>query len=247
MTSPAIAIEKLNVSWNSVPVLQDISLRLDEGEILTIVGPNGSGKSTLLKTIMGFKESDSGSISIFGMDSKTVRQHGIIGYLPQAGTYSADFPVNVYDVIAMAIQSRRRPFSRLTSDDRKTIEEVLERVDMSSFISHHFGSLSGGQKQRVLIARALALHPKILILDEPSTGLDTITQDNFHKLLVSLKQEGMAILLVSHDIGAVSTIVDRIACLKTKLYFHGTPDECKPSDTFASLFGNDIYLLNHRH
>jgi zinc transport system ATP-binding protein len=242
----AIVLKNVWIRYDEATVLEEINMTVGEREIVSIVGPNGSGKTTLLKCIMGFKDPFRGTIEIFGRSPKQVRHSGIFGYLPQSSQYDLNFPVNVFDVVAMARYSKNGVFERLTKEDRAIINESLEKVEMRDFIRHHFGSLSGGQKQRVLIARALANRPKILMLDEPSTGLDAVSQDNFYQLLRTLRErEGLTILMVSHDIGAVSNIVDRLACIRRKMHFHGKVEECAPDEAMAKVFGKNIYIVSH--
>lgn len=242
----AIEISKLSVRYDNDVVLEDINLDIAEKEIVSIVGPNGSGKSTLLKTIMGLKDFFAGRVSVFGMHPAHARHKGIFGYLPQGSHYDAHFPVRAYDVVAMSRYARHKVFEALSRQDRAAIDAALERVGMAALRHHHFGSLSGGQKQRVLIARALALNPKILILDEPATGLDAVAQDSFYELLQDLRaHSGLTILMVSHDIGAVSEIVDRLACINRKIHFHGKPSECEPGEMIAKVFGHSIHVVRH--
>ncbi|HSV97989.1 MAG TPA: metal ABC transporter ATP-binding protein [Spirochaetota bacterium] len=242
----ALSMRGVWVRYGSTVVLEDIYLTVDQGEILSIVGPNGSGKSTLLRTAMGFTAPSAGEVRVYGLPPAEIRQSGLIGYLPQRSAYNADFPLSAYDVVAMSRYARTTIFERLGADDRKAIDNALERVEMSALRPRHFGSLSGGERQRVLIARALALHPRMLILDEPSTGLDAVAQDNFYRLLVDLRDnEGMTIIIVSHDIGSVSTIVDRVACLKRNIHFHGKPSDGMPAAALEKVFGRDVYFLHH--
>lgn len=234
------------VRYGSAVVLEDIYLTVDPGEILSIVGPNGSGKSTLLRTAMGFTPPSAGEVRVYGLPPADIRRSGLVGYLPQRSAYNADFPLSAFDVVAMSRYARATIVERLHTEDRKEIDSALDRVEMSQHRDRHFGSLSGGERQRVLIARALALHPRMLILDEPSTGLDAVAQDNFYRLLVDLRDnEGMTIIIVSHDIGSVSAIVDRVACLKQKIHFHGRPSDGMPTEALEKVFGRDVYFLHH--
>jgi len=241
-----VTMSNVWIRYDHNVVLEDISFSVAEKEIVSIVGPNGSGKSTLLKCIMGFKDPFKGSISVFGKSPRAVQSSGMIGYLPQATSHDHSFPVSVYDVVAMGRYANKRIMERLKDNDRTLIEEALARVGMDDYLGHHFGSLSGGQKQRVLIARALARKPRLLLLDEPSTGLDAVAQDNFYLLLKKLRdEEDLTIIMVSHDIGAVSNIVDKLACVKRKMHFHGSPQECVPSEALERVFGKDVYFVSH--
>ncbi len=245
MGDAVISLNNVWVSYNGNVTLEDVSLSVNEGEILSIVGPNGSGKSTLLRTIMGFKKLDRGSVTVLGKPPRKAPR-GSIGYLPQKSTVDFTMPVSIFDVVAMARYAGKRMFERLNDEDRSLIKEALVEVEMADKMKRHFGSLSEGQKQRVLIARALAVRPRILLLDEPSTGLDALAQDNFYQMLLALRKSlNLAIVMVSHDIGAVSSIVDRLACLKTKLHFHGSPGECFSNESLSSVFGKNVYYVSH--
>ena len=242
----AVQIEDAWIQYNDTPLLQNINLTIHEKEIVAIVGPNGSGKTTLLKAIMGFKGLTKGAITVFNNKPKALQRKGWIGYLPQVSGYDTRYPIKVKDVVSLTRLTRKKIWNKLSNQDQKIIFDSLKKVNMDSFAEHHFGSLSGGQKQRVLIARALALKPRMLILDEPSTGLDSVAQDSFYKLLQNIRnEENLTILMVSHDIGTVSTIVDTIACIKGTLHFHGPPEHCRPDDELAKIFGKNVYFLQH--
>lgn len=244
--TPIIALEDVWVGYNNHSILEQIYLHIPAREIVSIVGPNGSGKTTLLKVIMGFKEIYQGQVRVFGRNPREIQQSGRIGYLPQVSTYDAKFPISVWDVVALSRHSKKKFWKGLSTRDKELIRSSLVKIDMYPQRNHHFGSLSGGQKQRVLIARALALEPELLILDEPSTGLDSVAQDSFYQLLKQLRDEqGLTILMVSHDIGSVSAVVDKIACIKKKIHFHGKPSECQPNEDLAQIFGNNVYFLQH--
>lgn len=244
----AILMKDVWVRYDQHIVLEAIDLDVTPKEIVTIVGPNGSGKTTLLHTILGIKRHYQGRITLFGHKAGIKNKQIPIGYLPQGVSIESRFPVCVFDVIAFSIYSQKGLFYSLDSEDRRLIHTVLERVEISDLINVHFGSLSGGQKQRVLIARALALHPKILILDEPATGLDIVSQDRFYSLLDQLrKEENVTIIMVSHDIGAVSGVVDRVACLNRRIHFHGKPSDGIPSEALRRVFGNHVQFVFHSH
>ncbi len=243
---PSISLQDVWVKYDHQSVLEEITLSVYPREIVSIVGPNGSGKTTLINTILGFIEPVRGTVRVFDRSPRTIKQEGLIGYLPQNIEVDSKFPINVFDVVAMTRYARKPFYRRLTENDRKIILRCLEKVEMEKWTRHHFGTLSGGQRQRVLIARALALQPKMLILDEPSTGLDAVAQDRFYHLLQTLRdQENLTILMVSHDIGAVSGIVDQIACLNRRIHFHGNPEDCIPSEALERVFGKNVHFVLH--
>jgi len=241
-----IEIESLWVKYNELIVLEDINFSVRRGEIVSIVGPNGSGKTTLIKTILGFKKPFKGSVNILGRHLEGVIQSKQIGYLPQAGSFMRSFPVNVFDVVAMSFYARKKLLPRLSSADKDKIHSVLKKLNIDHLARTFFGDLSGGQKQRVLIARALVMDPVLLILDEPSTGLDAVAQGSFYKLLLQLRDGyNMTIIMVSHDVGAVSNVVDKIACLNRKIHFHGPPDKGIPEEAIRKVFGENVRFLFH--
>jgi zinc transport system ATP-binding protein len=245
MDSPVIALHNVWVRYDGLVTLEDVSLEVHRGEILSIVGPNGGGKSTLLRVIMGFKEPYRGTVEILGSTPRKAHR-GIIGYLPQKSSFDYSMPVSVYDVVAMARYAGKHLVERLNLEDRSGIDAALEAVEMAPLGNQHFGSLSEGQKQRALIARAIAMMPEILLLDEPSTGLDTLAQDNFYQMLLRLRDTlRLTIVMVSHDIGAVSSFVDRLACLKTKIHFHGKPADCLSNESLAAVFGKNTLFVSH--
>jgi zinc transport system ATP-binding protein len=180
-----------------------------------------------------------------GYTPQKLKKTGLVGYLPQHNKINATFPVSVYDVVAFSRVAKKSIFQGINDEDRSIIKNSLARVEMTDFVNSHFGSLSGGQRQRVLIARALALQPKILILDEPSTGLDSVAQDSFYSLLTELRdEEKLTIVMVSHDVGAVSVIVDRVACLNRKIHFHGDPHKLSNKER-EQIFGHNMNIVLH--
>jgi zinc transport system ATP-binding protein len=242
-SAEAIHLNDVWVRFGNLDALESISLHVQAGRILSIVGPNGGGKTTLLGVILGLVKPWRGEVSVFGKNPKDTR--GLIGYLPQNSRHNLSFPVRVSDVVAMSRFARKRIIEKLDAGDISAIDNALDRVEMKPLRRAHFGSLSGGQKQRVLIARALALEPRILVLDEPSTGLDMVAQDQFYRLLGRLRDDGLTIVIVSHDIGSVTAAADRIACLNRKLHFHGGQGERIPSTVLEKVFGNNMVMLHH--
>ena len=166
----AIDVDHLTVSYGPVPALLDISVDIPAGNLVGVIGPNGSGKSTLIKAILGFVKPDFGSVKIFGEDVN--RTKGQVAYVPQRGAVDWDFPITVREIAAMGRYGHRRWWQDLTSDDYRAADDALEKVRMSEFADRQIGQLSGGQQQRVFMARALAQHADILLLDEPFAGVD---------------------------------------------------------------------------
>ena len=241
-----VSLTNVSVRYGQNIVLDNINLSVNKREIVSIVGPNGGGKTTLLNTILGLKKPFQGEVRVLGADPAKQLSSGQIGFLPQNGLHDRHFPISVFDTVAMARYALTKPGRRLTERDKTIVLRVLEKVEMLAQVKDHFGSLSGGQKHRVLIARALAIEPKILILDEPSTGLDASAQDRFYELLKQLKdKDNLTIILVSHDISTVSAFVDQIACLNKQIHFHGKPEESIPEEALEKMFGKQFHFLIH--
>ncbi len=239
-----VHISDLTVRYGDYVALDSITFDLRAGEIVSIVGPNGGGKTTLLKVMLGFKKWDSGSVTILGRTPGDTPP-GAIGYLPQLDGSRTLFPIRVRDVVLMGRTSRMGIPAFARPEDRSAVDTALRDMHITDLGDAPFRSLSGGQRQRVLIARALAMEPEILILDEPSTGLDMVSQEDFYGILQHLKTErGMAILMVSHDIGVVSRHVDRIACLNRQIHYHGPGDQL-PEKVFEETFGRNVQVLVH--
>ena len=212
----ALDISNLNVFYGDDCALKDINLQVDEREFLAIIGPNGGGKTTLLKAILGLVTPDSGEIRIFGRSGESARRS--IGYVPQFSRFDRRFPISVEEVVLIGRLAGRSPwFSRFSRADRQLVDALMERLEIADLKHRQIGQLSGGQLQRVLIARALAVEPRILILDEPTASVDSASKTRIYDLLKELNRE-MTILIVTHDLSAVSSNIDKIACLNQQLF-----------------------------
>ncbi len=245
---PLIEIRNLYFSYGEQLVLEDINLDVNEGDFLAILGPNGSGKSTLLRLILGLLKPDRGKIRLFGQELSRFRQWWRLGYVPQRATARVDpvFPVSVEEVVSFGLLARKRFPRFLTKRDREAILEALHLVEMESFLKRRISKLSGGQQQRVFIARAIVSDPEVLLLDEPTTGVDAATQEKFYDLLGELNARGLTIVIVTHDIGIVNRHVKQVACLNRRLIYHGTHEEFCSSPRLQQIIG-DHHLVIHRH
>lgn len=240
-TSNAIEIENLTVYYQNVCALSDINLRVKDREFVGIIGPNGGGKSTLLKSILGLIRPYEGKIRIF--NKAPDKAHGLIGYVPQFSRFNRNFPISVMEVVLMGRLSGRIPiFHRYTSEDIDIAEQIMKKLGIYNLHSRQIGELSGGQLQRTLIARALAVDPKILLLDEPTASLDANSKSDIYDILKKLNED-MTIVLVTHDMGAISSYVNTIACLNTKLYYHGEAE--LGQELLHQLYGCPVDLIAH--
>ncbi len=238
-------LKDVYVRLNKNLVLENINLKIYENEFLTIIGPNGSGKTTLLKTILGIIKPTSGKVNLFGFENGRYPK-GLIGYLPQHNSQNINFPAKVFDVVMMG----RYPligFCKFPDEkDKKIVEKALRLLNVSHLKDKNFHLLSGGEKQRVLIARALSAEPKLLILDEPSVSLDIIAQKDLYEMLDYLKNEyKISIIVVSHDIGVITSYADKIACLNKKIHYYGKAGEIISSEVISKVFGKDVVFLIH--
>ena len=243
----AIEIDNLTVNLDGREVLKDINLSLDEGRFIGIVGPNGGGKTTLLRAILGLIKPSSGRILVFGRPPEDALKTGsIFGYLPQTLKIEPDFPIRVMDVVMMGRYGRIGKLRWPREEDRKKALEYLSIMGMEKLRNVQFGQLSGGQQQRTSVARALAGEPRVLILDEPSTGIDVIGQGDFYHLLKGLqKRFSITILMASHDIGTIPAYVDEIACLNYTFHYHGNPLGALSESVLTELYGKNVDVLQH--
>lgn len=240
MGEAPVELDHVSLALRGVPVLEDVSLRIEARDYLAILGPNGAGKSTLLKVILGLLAPDEGTVRVFGGSPRAAR--GRVGYVPQHAAFDLDFPIRVRDVVAMGRLAAR--FGRPSEQDRSATREALERVEIPELADRPIGSLSGGQRQRVLIARALAQRPRLLLLDEPTASLDERIGRTVWELFEELSGD-MALVVVSHDIGAIARSVRKVACLNRRLHAHPT-EELTP-EMLEEVYGCPVDLLAHGH
>jgi zinc transport system ATP-binding protein len=240
-----VDVESVDFGYTATPVVRDISLQIASGEYVAIVGPNGSGKSTLLKLMLGLLEPDEGVTRLFGEPAHRFDDGSRIGYVAQHASSSKSMPITVREVVKMG----RFPhvgFGRLSGDDWEIVDQALETVGMTAFANRRVTQLSGGQRQRAFIARALASEADLLVLDEPTVGVDATSVDAFYDLLESLNEDDITIVLIEHDLSAVTNHADRVVCLNGEIYFDGPTDEFVDSDALARAFGTAANFLGDR-
>lgn len=251
MTQPVVEVKRMYFSYGNEYVLENLDLTLSRGEFLGLVGPNGSGKSTLIKCILGLQQPNDGEVALFGKPIAKFRSWDRIGYVSQkANSFNTGFPATVFEVVSTGLYGKIGLFKRLSRKDKDLIHVMIDRVGLSEYGKRMVGSLSGGQQQRVFIARALVSNPDLLILDEPTVGVDVESVERFYRLLESLRREyNLTILLVSHDIGVMTSQVSQIACLNKRLHFHGDPQDfaAHQEEILSRAYGYDIQLLEHAH
>ena len=242
-----IEVRDVSFAYADRPVIDDVSLTIEAGDFLGLVGPNGSGKTTLLELMIGLREPDRGSVSLFGEPAHASGERDRVGFVPQnAGDSDGEMPVTVREVVRMG-RYPRKLLGRFGDADRTAVADAMRRVDITDLAERRVGRLSGGQRQRVFIARALAADADLLALDEPTVGVDAESREAFYTLLGELNDEGIAIILIEHDIGVVTTHASEIACLNRELYFHGDPETFVETNALADAYGGTQSVVHHDH
>jgi zinc transport system ATP-binding protein len=214
----AVRVDRVSFDYGQGKILDDVSFSVKDGDLLGMIGPNGAGKTTLFNCILGLIDDYDGRIEVFGEDirknKKVLHQ---IGYVPQKKSIERGFPATVEDVVSLG--SIKKP-------SREKVSQTIRTVGLLDFKDRRIGELSGGQQQRVFIAKALVNNPRLLILDEPATGIDQATQNRFYSLVKKLNDEDhITIVWSSHDLEAISSIANKVACINRSLFFHGMPHE----------------------
>ncbi len=250
LNQTVLETKNLSFKYNQQLVLDDINISIPRGAFLGLVGPNGSGKSTLLKCLLGLLEPSDGYISLFGEKIQNFKEWHKIGYVSQkANSFNSGFPATVFEVVTTGLVSKKGLFRRINKLDKQLITNAIESVGLQEYLNQNIGELSGGQQQRVFIARALVSEPELLILDEPTVGVDSQTVQNFYQMLGTLnKEKNITLLLVTHDIGTITDKVSHVACLNKHLHFHGNTDEfSKQQNNLSEFYGHHVHVLTHDH
>ena len=254
MSEPIFELKNISYTYKDklehTPALKNINLKIDKGDFVALVGPNGSGKTTLIKLILGVLKPQDGEIYIKGDNYQKYASWQEIGYVSQkSNSFAKGFPASVSEVILSGLTKQKGLFNRFSRKDKKRLEEVLELLDIEDLKDKNISSLSGGQTQRVFIARALINQPSILVLDEPTVGIDNQHVKEFYDVLLKLKEQSVTILLVTHDIGVVVDHANEVACLNGHLHFHGTNHEFKNlgEAELSKIYGFPLQLVSHDH
>lgn len=243
----AVVVHDLVVCYDGHIALDGATVSVSFGEALGIVGPNGSGKSTLLKSIAGLLQPSSGTLSVLG-NSPRALPAGSIAYVPQIEEVDWTFPATVWDVVAMGRFPRLGMFRRFGKHDREAVERGLSLVNMQSLAKRHISALSGGQQQRVFVARAIAQEPRLLLLDEPTTGVDAQTEEALRKVVRELVKSGMPVIMSTHHLERAPQWFDRLMVLNRRVLAIGTADEILAGGAYAELHGQmHVHGHGERH
>lgn len=223
MKTIPIEVENLTAGYDGKPVIRNVSFKLLEGDFLAIIGPNGGGKTTLFRTILGLIEPMEGSVRIMGLPISEGQSY--VGYVPQNERIDPAFPILTRDVVLGGLRGRKgmRPF--YTKEEKEMAEKAMAYAEIEDAADKRVSRLSGGQLQRVFLARAIASHPKILMLDEPTASLDPSMKDCTYDILRKLNKEaGVSVMVITHDMSSISHDVKRVACLNHRMVYSDKPE-----------------------
>lgn len=246
-----ISLNDISYSYDKKPVLQHVNFELPKGAFVGLLGPNGGGKTTLIKIILGMARPDQGTVNLFNKPINEFKDWNKIGFVSQkSNSFNKGFPATVYEVVSTGLTSKVGYFKFFKQKDKEKILSAIEAVGMSEYTHQNIGNLSGGQQQRIFIARALVSEPELIILDEPTVGIDSENVQRFYELLHELnKQKGITLLLVTHDTGTMTKYATDIVCLNRTLHFHGKPEEYArlTEKEMSKLYGHPVNIVSHDH
>ena len=241
--SDIVRADGVSFAYGPVPVLDGVTFALRRGEFAALAGPNGSGKSTLIRIVLGLLPPGAGRVEVLGVEPGHLVDRWRIGYVPQRPAVADLLPATVADVVSAGRLSRRRWWKRPGAADRAAVDAALDVVDLAGLRERRLGELSGGQQQRAFIAKALATEPELLILDEPTAGVDAASQRRFAEALATARAAGGTVLLVSHELGAVADDLDRVLVLRQgRISFDGSPAELAAGGVSLGVHATDLPL-----
>lgn len=251
MTDTVISLENIDFSYESKKVLNNVNLTIKRGSFMGLVGPNGGGKTTLIKIILGLLTPDHGTVKLLGQPIESFSDWNHIGFVSQkANTFNKGFPATVFEVVAMGLTAKIGYFKFFKQKHKEQVLRAIRQVGMEDFVYQNIGSLSGGQQQRVFIARALVSEPELLILDEPTVGVDFQNVQRFYELLHQLNtKQNITLLLITHDTGAMTQHATDVVCLNETLHFHGKTNEYTSltEEDLSKIYGHPVSIIKHDH
>ena len=239
-THQAVSFHNVGVEYGPTVALEAVSFSIENGSFSGVIGPNGGGKSTLLKTIVGLVKPSRGQVLVDGRPSHRMRR--TIGFVPQLEQVDWNFPATVWDVVMMGLTPSRGLFRAHNKANREAAAEALKTVDLLDLRGRSIGELSGGQRRRALLARAIASHPSLLLLDEPLTGLDPTAQHRFLDIIDALRQDGATVVMCTHNLTCVSARASDVAVINGGLIAYGPPDEVLLESILGDAFGHQLVV-----
>lgn len=227
---PIICLNDISFSYDKVPILEHISIDIDEQDFVAIIGPNGAGKTTLVKLILGMLHANTGTVEVFDKNIEKFDAWNLIGYIPQKTDIDRNFPGNVREILLLK--------------QEKINKNITELLEIEKILNERFSELSGGQQQKVLIALALSTNPRLLILDEPTVGVDLRSLDSFFNILKKLNKEmKVTIVLVTHEVGVIQKFVNNIICINRNFSCRGSPE--KIGHMLKQVYGSSFGIHTH--
>ena len=238
-----VELSDVSSSYGATVALQNVSLKIWPGQFMAIVGPNGGGKTTLLRTILGMVPVASGIVLLHGQKlTRAALEH--IGYVPQLETIDWNFPITVEEVISMGFFVKNRWLGGIGDKERRKLHEIMERLNLNGLGKRHIRELSGGQQQAVFIGRALLGDPKLILLDEPASGLDISSRDDVIHFLHEINHQGVAIVLTAHDLNWVAAHLPWAVCLKHRLIAEGPPNEVFNPKVLKEAYSGELVVIH---
>src|SRR5699024_4392508 len=251
MEEPVVSMKNINYAYERKNALNEVNFEIPRGVFMGVLGPNGGGKTTLIKLILDLIKPDNGNIRLFGRPIEKFKDWSKIGFVSQkANSFNKGFPATVYEVVSMGLTAKIGYLKLFTVKHKHKVLQTIDQVGMSDYAYENVGNLSGGQQQRVFIARSLVSDPELLILDEPTVGVDQKNVRKFYDLLHHLNDEhNITLLLVTHDTGTMTEHATDIVCLNKTLHFHGDPGEYKTltNKDLSQFYGHPVNIVAHDH
>jgi zinc transport system ATP-binding protein len=245
--SPVVELRDIGVKYpNGVIALEGITLDVSNLDLIALIGPNGAGKSTLLKVILGLIKPTSGTIKLFGGEDLT-QNLKYVGYVPQsAQARDPNLPFTVFETVILGRTPQAGLFHRVGASDMQKVEETLKLFGIFDLKDRRIGQLSGGQAQRVFLAKAMVAEPRLLLLDEPTSGVDTSSKTEFYSMLERLnKEKGITVILSSHDVGVITKIANRVLCINRAQFFCGENADFQASTELHRVYDHPVEIMDH--
>jgi len=240
---PIVEINSVTCGYEKQRVLTDVSLHIMAGDFVGLLGPSGSGKTTLLRTVLGAVDIYEGEVLVNGVATSKKRPR--VGYVPQLETIDWNFPVTVQEVVMMGRTMENRLFPWYRKEEKDLAAEMMDRLGILGLANRHIRELSGGQQQRVFLARALISSPQLLLLDEPTSGVDIKTRDDVMHLLHDLNHDGVTIIITTHEINAVAVHLPWIVCLAGRILAEGPPSEVITTEVLRLTYGAEMPVIHY--
>ncbi len=241
--SPLVEIRGLSCGYEKQRVLSGVDLEILRGDFVGLLGPSGSGKTTLLRAMLGAVDLYEGEVVVDGVRASEGRPR--IGYVPQLETIDWNFPVTVREVVMMGRTMENRFFPWFRKEEKALADHMMDQLGILDLAGRHIRDLSGGQQQRAFLARALVSSPSLLLLDEPTSGVDVKTRDDVMHLLHDLNHEGVTIVITTHEINAVAVHLPRLVCMAGRVLAQGTPYEVITSEVLSQTYGADMPVIHY--